>query len=180
MLFGVYCNKPELVVKYETTLADYPEKFHKIVFGAIHNIAVKNSVGTITVLDIENEISVSKSALDVWNVNRGSEYICEAIVLGVARCRKIHLNSIQVTARPIQAGRDTLFNIFGWHVFECDAIPRYFDQNFTRFIVLFPITQYSALPAGKHQIREVGVTDPFFYFHGIANFVCLHFFSLLS
>ena len=79
MLFGVYCNKPELVVKYETTLADYPEKFHKIVFGAIHNIAVKNSVGTITVLDIENEISVSKSALDVWNVNRGSEYISGAI-----------------------------------------------------------------------------------------------------
>ncbi len=79
MLLGVYCNKPELVIKYETTLADYPEKFHKIVFGAIHNIAVKNAMGTITVLDIENEISHSKTAMDIWNVNRGIEYITSAI-----------------------------------------------------------------------------------------------------
>ena len=79
MLLGVYCNKPEYVMKYETTLADYPEKFHKIIFGAIHNIAVKNSVGTITVLDIENEISFSKSSMDIWNVNRGSEYVGGAI-----------------------------------------------------------------------------------------------------
>lgn len=36
-------------------------------------------MGTITVLDIENEISHSKTAMDIWNVNRGIEYITSAI-----------------------------------------------------------------------------------------------------
>ena len=81
MLLGVYCNKPEYVMKYETTLADYPEKFHKIVFGAIHNIAVKNTVGTITVLDIENEISFSKSSMT----------ICVLMAIPIKRCLSIFM-----------------------------------------------------------------------------------------
>lgn len=79
MLLGCYCNKPELAIRYETSAVDYPESFHKAIFGAIHNIALKGTSTKITSIDIENELSVFKTALDLWTVNRGSEYIDSAI-----------------------------------------------------------------------------------------------------
>lgn len=79
LLFGCFCNKPELALRYETVESDYPESFHKCIFGAIMNIAMKGVVHKINPIDIENEISLFPTSLTLWQVNNGVQYISEAI-----------------------------------------------------------------------------------------------------
>lgn len=81
LLFGVYCNNPKLILddKYKTTVGDYNERFHKMVFGALINIAKKSNMNKITAVEIENELSLFKTSIDIWNINNGFEYIETAI-----------------------------------------------------------------------------------------------------
>lgn len=81
LLLGVYCNNPKLILdeKYKTCPADYTDRFHKVIFGAITNIAKKSNVNKITAVEIENELSLFKTSLDIWNSNNGFEYIENAI-----------------------------------------------------------------------------------------------------
>jgi len=81
LLFGVYCNNPKLILddKYKTTTSDYNERFHKMVFGALVNISKKSNMNKITAVEIENELSLFKTSIDIWNVNNGFEYIESAI-----------------------------------------------------------------------------------------------------
>jgi replicative DNA helicase len=81
LLFGTYCNCPKLILdeKYKTTTNDYNERFHKMVFGALVNIAKKSNINKITAVEIENELSLFKTSIDIWNVNNGFEYIENAI-----------------------------------------------------------------------------------------------------
>jgi len=41
LLFGCYCINPRLILdgKYATNVNDYPENFHKMIWGALANIA---------------------------------------------------------------------------------------------------------------------------------------------
>lgn len=80
MLLGCYCNNPELAIRYETVPEDYPELFHKVIFGAIVNLAIKGA-NKITHLDIENELSAFPASLDIWKhgQNNGAAYIEKAI-----------------------------------------------------------------------------------------------------
>lgn len=81
LLIGCYCNNPKLILdkKYETTHHDYPENFHKMIFGIIYNISKKNNVTKITPVEIENEASQFKNTLKLWEENKGWEYIEEAL-----------------------------------------------------------------------------------------------------
>lgn len=81
LLFGCYCNNPKLILddKYKTTSNDYNESFHKMIWGAITNIAKKSNISKISAVEIENELSLFKTSVDVWNVNNGFEYIEKAI-----------------------------------------------------------------------------------------------------
>lgn len=81
MLFGCYCNSPRLVLddKYATNNIDYPENFHKMIWGSIVNIAKKRNVEKITPIDMENELSQFDSAMLLWKNNNGWDYIEEAI-----------------------------------------------------------------------------------------------------
>lgn len=81
LLLGCYCNNPRLVLdeKYTTNTNDYPENFHKMIWGSIVNIAKKGNVEKITSLDIENEITQFNSASSLWKNNNGWDYIEEAI-----------------------------------------------------------------------------------------------------
>lgn len=65
--------------KYKTNVDDYPENFHKMIWGAIVNIAKKGKVEKITPLDIENEISQFETANSLWKNNNGWEYIEESV-----------------------------------------------------------------------------------------------------
>ena len=81
MLFGCYCLNPRYVLdeKYSTNENDYPENFHKMIWGAIVNIAKKGNVKKITPIDIENEISQFDTAISLWKNNDGWGYIESAI-----------------------------------------------------------------------------------------------------
>lgn len=81
LLFGCYCNNPRFVLheKYITNQNDYPENFHKMIWGAIVNIAKKGNIQKITPIDIENEISQFGTAFSLWKNNNGWEYIQDAI-----------------------------------------------------------------------------------------------------
>lgn len=81
MLFGVYCNCPKHILddKYKTVASDYSTRFHKIIFGALVNIAKKSNMNKITAVEIENELSLFKTSIDIWNVNNGFSYIENAI-----------------------------------------------------------------------------------------------------
>lgn len=81
LLLGCYCNNPRLALdeKYETNAYDYNEMFHKMIWGAIYNIAKKGNVGKITSIEIENEISQFESTVVLWNTNSGANYIERAI-----------------------------------------------------------------------------------------------------
>lgn len=82
-LFGCYCNKPELVLNSDTatTIKDYPEMFHRIVWGTIHNIATKGNVDNISPFEIELELKLFNTSFKVWEENNGWEYIESAIEL---------------------------------------------------------------------------------------------------
>lgn len=81
LLFGCYCINPRFVLdeKYATNANDYPENFHKMIWGAIVNIAKKGNVEKITSIDIENEIAQFDTANSLWKNNNGWEYIEEAV-----------------------------------------------------------------------------------------------------
>lgn len=82
LLFGVYCNNPKMISddKYKTCPSDYNDKFHKMIFGSLLNISKKSNVSKITAVEIENELSLFKTSIDIWNSNNGFEYIESAIV----------------------------------------------------------------------------------------------------
>lgn len=81
LLFGCYCINPRFVLdeKYATNANDYPENFHRMIWGAIVNIAKKGNVERITSLDIENEIAQFETASSLWKNNNGWDYIEEAV-----------------------------------------------------------------------------------------------------
>lgn len=81
LLFGCYCIHPKFILdeKYATNSNDYPENFHKMIWGALVNIAKKGNVERITPLDIENEIVQFQSAMSLWKNNNGWQYIEESI-----------------------------------------------------------------------------------------------------
>ena len=80
MLLGCYCNDPKLVLgdKTKTNMNDYPEDFHKYIFGAINNLARKG-YDKITSTEIESEMSPFNNCLEIWKKNNGVEYIENAI-----------------------------------------------------------------------------------------------------
>lgn len=76
LLLGCYCNDPKLALSEETTTtpSDYPEEFHRTIFGAVYNLAKKGS-SVITSTEIENEISPFNGCLTLWEKNDGQRYI---------------------------------------------------------------------------------------------------------
>ena len=82
LLLGCYCNNPSLFnqEEFKTNKYDYPDQFHKIIFGAISNIVKKSSkITKITAVEIENEISSFAKSLQIFNDNNGFEYVESAI-----------------------------------------------------------------------------------------------------
>lgn len=80
ILLGCYCNNPRLLKKkeFETNERDYPEDFHKLIWGAITNLCRKGKVEDITPMMLDTEMSQFEYAYSIWNHNNGWEYITNA------------------------------------------------------------------------------------------------------
>ena len=77
ILLGCYCNNPRLVKdeNLATVEADYPENFHKLIWGAIENLVKKGKLEEITPMLLDTEMSQFEMAYSIWNNNNGWEYI---------------------------------------------------------------------------------------------------------
>lgn len=80
-LLGNICNNPELIKNPEIILGarDFAQEFHKIVFGALHNIAFTNGdIHHITSIDVDNYLSQYPMYYKIWDKNSGVQYIEDA------------------------------------------------------------------------------------------------------
>ena len=73
---GIY-NNPSLIDredKYHFNEEDFPEEFHRILFGAIYNLHMLGAK-EITINAIEDYLSQRPKKLAVYKVNKGQEYL---------------------------------------------------------------------------------------------------------
>lgn len=94
-------KKPALLAevdKYNLSISDFPTRFEKYIFSAIHGLA-KQGVSTINVVDIANYLEADATAKAVFDKNNGVEYVQDILVFGDAdkfdyyynRLKKINL-----------------------------------------------------------------------------------------
>lgn len=74
------CNNPKLIINpdYKLSADDFPDKFHKIVFASINNLA-NNSIHLeeITAVDIDNYLSDKPDLYKIWRDTNGIKYIMD-------------------------------------------------------------------------------------------------------
>lgn len=75
-VLGCLIKKPELILdeNYKLDIDDFPEKFHKIVFGSINNLII-NGVKKIDPIIIDEFISKYDKQYKIFSDNNGFEYI---------------------------------------------------------------------------------------------------------
>lgn len=64
--------------KYFFNSDDFVETFHKTIFGAINNL-IALGARKIDVLDVDNYLSIRPAQYKLYNDNKGSEYLAEAM-----------------------------------------------------------------------------------------------------
>lgn len=66
--------------KYNLDVEDFGEEFYKILYGAINNLSAQG-LKKIELLDLENYLSSRPTIYNIYNKNKGSEYIKEILEL---------------------------------------------------------------------------------------------------
>lgn len=131
-MFGCYCINPKLVLdeKYATNKEDYPENFHKMIWGAIVNIVKKGGAETITPLEIETEIIMTPGAESLWNKNNGYEYIEDAINIAQDEIRNVgkHRDDVRKYSIVRNAFEELKLDISDIYNEENDSIMERFNE----------------------------------------------------
>ena len=75
-VIGCIYNNPSLIdnENYNFAEYDFPEDFHRIVFGAIYNL-YQTGVKQITISAVEDYLSQRPKKLAVYKANKGDEYL---------------------------------------------------------------------------------------------------------
>lgn len=74
------CNNPKLIINpdYKLSVDDFPDKFHKIVFSSINNLAINSiNLNEITAVDIDNYLTNKPELYKVWKDANGIKYIMD-------------------------------------------------------------------------------------------------------
>ena len=81
-VLGCLMQRPILILDAEHPLteADFPERFHKIVFGAIEYLA-KNGAQNINYASVDNFLERYPQQYKVFTDNRGAEYCENAVAM---------------------------------------------------------------------------------------------------
>ena len=66
--------------KYNLDVEDFGEEFYKILYGAINNLSAQG-LKKIELLDLENYLSSRPTIYNIYNKNKGSEYVKEILEL---------------------------------------------------------------------------------------------------
>lgn len=75
-VLGCLIKKPDLILdeNYKLEIDDFPEKFHKIVFGAINNL-IMNGVKKIDAIIVDDFLNKYDKQYKIFSDNNGFEYI---------------------------------------------------------------------------------------------------------
>lgn len=78
-VIGCLLKNPSIIIddKYQLIEDDFPERFHKVVFGAIENL-VKNGIQDLTYVAIDDFLSKYPKQYKVFTENNGVEYLQNA------------------------------------------------------------------------------------------------------
>lgn len=82
-VLGSLLKKPLLLKrtdKYNLDVEDFGEEFYKILYGAINNLSAQG-LKKIELLDLENYLSSRPTIYNIYNKNKGSEYVKEILDL---------------------------------------------------------------------------------------------------
>lgn len=95
-VFGCLIKDTTLVIddKYKLSVDDFPERFHKIVFGAIDHL-VKNGVQTLNEIVIDDYLSRYPKQHKIFTDNVGIEYIQDAISMADTENFEYHYNTLR-------------------------------------------------------------------------------------
>lgn len=76
-ILGSLLKNPQLLSetdKYQLENEDFPERFHRIIFAAIHNL-YKNGNEVVDVVEIDGFLSQYNVQYEIFNQNKGVEYL---------------------------------------------------------------------------------------------------------
>ena len=76
-VIGCVFNNPKLLDqddRYKITEADFPDQFHRVVFGSIYNLYLSGT-SQMTLNNIEDYLSTRPKALQVFQKGRGEEWL---------------------------------------------------------------------------------------------------------
>jgi len=82
-VFGCLLLEPNLLLEEEygdLRVEDFPEKFHQIVFGAIHNL-IKSNVKNLSPMEVDSFLSSYNKNYTIFTDNNGIEYIDKCMQL---------------------------------------------------------------------------------------------------
>lgn len=80
-IVGNLCNNPEILKNptYIIGARDFVQEFHKIVYGAINQLALSNKkIDHITPIDIDNFLAAYPVYYKIWDENNGINYVKDA------------------------------------------------------------------------------------------------------
>ena len=86
------CNRAE----FHLTLDDFAEQFHRILFGAISNLAT-SGLKTISYLDIDQYLAQYPMQYKVFTDNRGVEYVIKALEIAEEKNFQYYYNTLKKT-----------------------------------------------------------------------------------
>lgn len=73
-VIGCLLKRPTLLKENNISTEDFPERFHKVIFGAINNL-VKNGLLDLDILDIDNFLSSYPKQFKVFTDNDGITFL---------------------------------------------------------------------------------------------------------
>src|SRR5690606_6534697 len=89
-------DKPERLNQKEFPLDidDFPESFHKIVFGAIVNL-LEEKAEKVSYIEIDGMLSRYSSQYKTFNDNNGLDYLMKAVEIGESDNYEMHYNRLK-------------------------------------------------------------------------------------
>lgn len=114
-IFSALIQKPNLLTEYKLSPNDFPEKFHRVLFGAIYNL-FQSGVTELSDVTIDGYLKDTPSQYKVFEDNRGIEYIDVCLERGEPTNFEYHYMRVKkfaVLRRYAQLGLDVeeIYNI---------------------------------------------------------------------
>jgi len=95
-VIGSLLKKPSLLLeeKYTLTLEDFPEKFHKVIYGAIENL-IKSGVQSFSFITIDNFLSKYERQYKTFTINDGNGWVRGAMEIADPNNFDYHFNNLK-------------------------------------------------------------------------------------